>query len=148
MRLKLFALAILIGWAVPAIAQGIGGGITGTATDSSGGVLPGVTITVTATAGGLGSGQTTVTNEQGTYNSDQVARADVKLEIGSLSEGVTVSGEAPLLDTSTALKQTVISRDVLEALPNLTDVWSTGTNQMHGGAMYNGTFGPLAGAEL
>ncbi|HUP38856.1 MAG TPA: TonB-dependent receptor [Vicinamibacterales bacterium] len=265
MRLKSFALAILIGWAVPAMAQGIGGGITGTATDSSGGVLPGVTITVTATAGGLGSGQTTVTNEQGTYNfvrlvpgiyiikgelagfrpaelrniqvnSDQVARADVKLEIGSLSEGVTVSGEAPLLDTSTALKQTVISRDVLEALPNRTDVWSiarvipgvvmskvdvggteqflqstatvrgnanenkftidgmdvssmdgnatiatmyldpyafqetnfmmgagsaensnggltfnmvtrTGTNQLHGGAMYNGTFGALARAQ-
>jgi hypothetical protein len=149
----LFALAILAGGALPAMAQGIGGGITGTATDSSGGVLPGVSITVTATAGGLGSGQTTVTNEQGAYvftrlvpgvyvikgelagfrpaeqrniqvNSDQIARADVTLEIGSLSEGVTVSGEAPLLDTSTALKQTVISRDVLEAMPNRTDVWS------------------------
>ena len=149
----LFALAILVGGAMPAMAQGIGGGITGTATDSSGGVLPGVSVTVTAVDGGLGSGQTTVTNEQGAYqftrlvpgiyiikgelagfrpaeqrniqvNSDQIARADVKLEIGSLSEGVTVSGEAPLLDTSTALKQTVISRDVLEALPNRTDVWS------------------------
>ena len=53
-----------------------------------------------------------------------MARADLHLEIGTLSEGVTVSGEAPLLDTSTALQQTVISRDVLEALPNRTDVWS------------------------
>ena len=35
---------------MPAMAQGIGGGITGTVTDSSGGVLPGVTVTVTAAA--------------------------------------------------------------------------------------------------
>ena len=243
-------------------AQGAGGSISGTVADASGGVLPGVTVTLTAAAGGLGSGQTTNTNDQGAYqftrlvpgiyivkaelagfrpaeqrnlqvNSDQVSRADLSLEIGTLAEGVTVSGEAPLLDTSTALKQTVISRDVLESLPNRTDVWSiarvipgvvmskvdvggteqflqssatvrgnanenkftidgmdvssldgnatiatmyldpyafqetnfmmgagsaensnggltfnmvtrTGTNQMHGGAMYNGTFGPLA----
>jgi hypothetical protein len=133
-------------------AQGVGS-IGGTVTDASGGVLPGVNVTLTAAAGGIGSGQTTVTNEQGAYqftrlvpgnytvkgelagfrpaeqrsievNSDQVSRADLKLEIGTMEEGVTVSGEAPLLDTSTALKQTVISRDALEALPNRTDVWS------------------------
>ena len=149
----LFTLAVLGGAATPVMAQGTGGGITGTVADASGGVLPGVTVTLTAVAGGLGSGQTTVSNEQGVYqftrllpgsyivraelagfrpaeqrniqvNSDQVARADLRLEIGALSEGVTVSGEAPLLDTSTALKQTVISRDALEALPNRTDVWS------------------------
>ncbi len=150
---SLLVLLVVIGAPMPAMAQGTGGGITGTVADSSGGILPGVSVTVTAIDGGLGSGQTTVTNDQGAYvftrlvpgvyivkaelagfrpgeqrniqvNSDQVARADVALEIGSLSEGVTVSGEAPLLDTSTALKQTVISRDVLEALPNRTDVWS------------------------
>ena len=250
--------------AVPAKAQGVGS-VGGTVADASGGVLPGVNVTITAADGGLGSGQTTVTNDQGVYqftrlvpgiyvvkaelqgfrpaeqrniqvNSDQVARADLTLEIGTLAEGVTVSGEAPLLDTSTALKQTVISRDVLEALPNRTDVWSiarvipgvvmskvdvggteqflqssasvrgnanenkftidgmdvssldgnasiatmyldpyafqetnfmmgagsaensnggltfnmvtrSGTNQFHGGALYNGTFGPLADAQ-
>jgi outer membrane receptor protein involved in Fe transport len=138
--------------ATPAMPQGVGS-IGGTVTDPSGGVLPGASVTLTAVAGGVGSGQTTVANEQGAYqftrlipgiytvkaelqgfrpaeqrsievNSDQVSRADLKLEIGTLAEGVTVSGEAPLLDTSTALKQTVISRDVLEALPNRTDVWS------------------------
>jgi hypothetical protein len=149
----LLVLAILAGGAAPALAQGTGGGISGTASDSSGGVLPGVTVTLTAEAGGLGSGQATVTNDQGAYqftrlvpgtyivkaelagfrpteqrniqvNSDQVARADVRLEVGGLEEGVTVSGEAPLLDTTNALKQTVISRDALEAMPNRTDVWS------------------------
>ena len=255
-------LLVILTLAGPLWAQGAGGSISGTVADASGGVLPGVTVTLTAAAGGLGSGQTTTTNDQGAYqftrlvpgiyivkaelagfrpaeqrnlqvNSDQVARADLSLEIGTLAEGVTVSGEAPLLDTSTALKQTVISRDVLESLPNRTDVWSiarvipgvvmskvdvggteqflqssatvrgnanenkftidgmdvssldgnatiatmyldpyafqetnfmmgagsaensnggltfnmvtrTGTNQLHGGALYNGTFGPLA----
>src|SRR6185503_9438119 len=36
----------------------------------------------------------------------------------------TVSGQSPLLDTSSGVRQTVISRDVLESLPNRTDVWS------------------------
>jgi hypothetical protein len=156
MKLRIFRRCVLmlclLAVAGPAIAQGVGS-IGGTVTDASGGVLPGVNVTLTAAAGGVGSGQTTVSNEQGAYqftrlvpgiyivkadlagfrpaeqrnvevNSDQVSRADLKLEIGTLEEGVTVSGEAPLLDTSTALKQTVISRDVLEALPNRTDVWS------------------------
>ena len=35
-----------------------------------------------------------------------------------------MTGTAPLLDTQTAFKQTVIGREELEALPNRTDVWS------------------------
>ncbi len=57
-------------------------------------------------------------------NSDQTSRADLKLEIGTLSEGVTVTGEAPLLDTTSGLKQTVISNEVLQALPNRVDMWA------------------------
>ena len=57
-------------------------------------------------------------------NADVTARADLKLEIGTLTEGVTVSGEAPLLDTTTALRQTMLSRDVLNTMPNRFDVWS------------------------
>ena len=41
-----------------------------------------------------------------------------------MPEGVTVTGEAPLLDTTSALKQTVITREELEALPNRVDIWS------------------------
>ena len=41
-----------------------------------------------------------------------------------MAEGVTVSGQSPLLDTTTALKQTVISREVSRRCPNRTDVWS------------------------
>ena len=59
-----------------------------------------------------------------TVNSDQTSRADARLEIGSMEEGIVVSGEAPLLDTSSALKQTVLTQEVLESLPNRMDVWS------------------------
>ena len=138
--------------ATSVLAQGVGS-ISGTVTDSSGGVLPGAGVTLTAVTGGVGSGLTTVSNGQGAYqftrlvpgiyivraelqgfrpaeqraievNSDQVSRADFKLEIGTLEESVTVSGGLPLLDTSTTLKQTVITSDALQAMPNRTDVWS------------------------
>ena len=57
-------------------------------------------------------------------NADQTARADLALTIGQLEEGVVVSGQAPLLDTTSALQQTVLSQDVLQTLPNRIDVWS------------------------
>jgi len=142
----------LLAGAAPAVAQGVGA-IGGTVADISGAVLPGASITLTREGGGVGSGQTAVTNDQGVYqftrlvpgiysvraelqgfravdqrsitvNSDQVSRADFKLEIGAVEESVTVSGQSPLIDTSTGVKQTVISREVLETLPNRTDVWS------------------------
>jgi hypothetical protein len=143
---------IMFGFASMAAAQGVGA-INGTVTDSSGGVMPGANVTLTNVQGAVGGNQTTITNELGTYqflrlvpgtytvkaelqgfrpaearniivNSDLNARADLKLEVGAMSEGVTVTGQAPLLDTSVALRQTVITRTQLEELPNRTDVWS------------------------
>jgi hypothetical protein len=141
-----------LGAAWPAMAQGVGA-IGGTVTDASGAVLPGVTVTLNNAQGSVGGRQETATDDRGTYqflrlvpgsyivkaelqgfrpaeqrdivvNADVTARADLKLEIGTLAEGVTVSGEAPLLDTTTALKQTVLSREVLNSMPNRFDVWS------------------------
>jgi hypothetical protein len=138
---------------VPALAQGVGG-IGGTVMDSSGAVLPGVTLTLTSAQGGtLGANREAVSDERGNYqfvrvvpgtyavrgqmqgfrsveqrnivvNADAIARADLTLPIGQLEEGIVVSGEAPLLDTTSALKQTVLSQEILQALPNRIDVWS------------------------
>ena len=138
---------------VPAWAQGVGG-IGGTVMDSSGAVLPGVTLTLSSAQGGtLGGNQEVVSDERGNYqfvrvvpgtyavrgqmtgfrtveqrnivvNADAMARADLTLPIGQLEEGIVVSGEAPLLDTTSALKQTVLSQEILQALPNRIDVWS------------------------
>lgn len=153
---RALATTLLLGsWgSTPAIAQGVGA-IGGTLSDASGAVLPGVTLTLTSVSGGVGDKQQTVSDEQGTYqfvrlvpgrytvraelmgfrpsaqenivvNSDATTRADLKLEIGQLEEGIVVTGESPLLDTTSALRQTVLSREVLDTLPNRNDIWSLG----------------------
>lgn len=146
-------LSFWISSAVPAMAQGVGA-IGGTVADSSGAVLPGANLTLTSAQGGtLGGSQDTVSDARGAYqflrlvpgtytvkaqlsgfrtveqrgivvNADATARADLQLPIGQLEEGIVVSGEAPLLDTTSALKQTVLSQDILQTLPNRIDVWS------------------------
>lgn len=137
---------------MPASAQGVGS-IGGTIADSSGAVLPGVAVTLSSPAGTIGANQTATTDERGTFQfvrlvpgsyrvraeiqgfrpvtqegvavtADATARVDLKLEIGGLEEGITVSGEAPLLDTTSAMRQTVLTREVLDTLPNRVDVWA------------------------
>jgi carboxypeptidase family protein len=148
----LFVLWVWVMTVTPATAQGVGT-IGGTVMDSSGAVLPGATLTLTSAQGTVGGNQDAVSDERGNYqfirlvpgtysvraqmqgfrtveqrnivvNADATARADLTLPLGQLEEGIVVSGEAPLLDTTSALKQTVLSQDVLQALPNRIDVWS------------------------
>jgi hypothetical protein len=136
---------------MPALAQGVGA-IGGTVTDASGGVLPGATLTLIS-PGLIGNGQTTHSDAQGVYtftrlvtgrysvkvelsgfhtviqgnidvNADRTTRADLKLGVGEMAETVTVSGQAPLLDTTSALKQTEMTRDMMDALPTGHDVWT------------------------
>jgi hypothetical protein len=150
--LSLFAAVTFICLSSSASAQGVGA-IAGTVTDASGAVLPGVAVTLSSAQGTVGGRQEALTDGRGAYqflrlvpgtyrihavlqgfrpftqegilvNSDTTARADAKLEIGTMEEGVVVTGEAPLLDTTSALKQTVISQEVLESLPNRMDVWA------------------------
>src|SRR5213592_3962294 len=137
---------------LPLFAQGVGA-IGGTITDSSGAVLPGASVTLSNPRGSIGGSQEAVADARGAFqfirlvpgtytvkaelggfrsatqenivvNADATARVDLKLDIGTLQEGVTVTGESPLLDTTSALKQTVLSREVLDSLPNRIDVWS------------------------
>src|SRR5258706_503312 len=151
-RIAVFAFLVWVCSLATASAQGFGA-IGGTVGDASDAVLPGVAVTLSSAQGTVGSNQQTTSDSRGAYqflrlvpgtytvkaelqgfrpaeqrnivvNADVTARADLKLEIGSLAEGVTVTGEAPLLDTTTALRQTVISREALEAMPNRSDVWA------------------------
>src|SRR2546423_5862691 len=136
----------------PAAGQG-GGAIGGTISDASGAVLPGATVTLSNPRGTIGGNQEAVTDARGAFqfirlvpgsytvraelegfrtvaqenivvNADVTARVDLRLAIGTLQEGITVKGESPLLDTTSALKQTVLSREVLDSLPNRIDVWA------------------------
>ena len=134
-----------------AVAQGVGG-IGGSIVDESGGVLPGVTVTL-VNPGTIGGNQTIVSDARGAYqftrlvpgryavraelqgfrtttredivvNADATARVDLKLEVGALTEAIVVNTEAPLLDTTSALNQTVLSRELLDTLPNRKDIWA------------------------
>ena len=149
----IWGLCFVVSSALPSVAQQGVGAINGRVTDATGGVLPGATVTLASDQGTIGGNQETVVDERGAYqflrlvpgtysvraqlsgfrtvaqpnivvSSEVTARADLRLEVGTVEESILVSGTAPLLDTSNALKQTIISHQELEALPNRTDVWA------------------------
>src|SRR5436190_7175292 len=128
MRFKIIVLALVALFATSAIAsaQSQTGSIFGKATDSSGGVLPGVTVTVTGPV--LLQPLTAVTSETGTYQFPRVEigtyavkfeltgfktvvnqdimvtvgfRAGVNAQMGisTVQETITVTGASPVVDT-------------------------------------------------
>jgi Carboxypeptidase regulatory-like domain len=134
-----------------ALGQGVGA-IGGTVVDDSGAVLPGVTVTLSS-PGVIGGNQETITDATGAYqftrlvpgtysvaaqlqgfrrtiqggilvSADATSRADVRLALGDVEETITVAGTAPLLDTTSAMNQTVMSREVLDTLPTARDIFS------------------------
>ncbi len=81
--------------------------ITGVVTDSSGGVLPGVTVTAVHDA--TGNTFTSVTDERGVfrmqsrvgaYQAGQTANIPVQMQPATLQENVTVTAEAPLVNVT------------------------------------------------
>ena len=125
-------------------AQTFTGGVRGVVQDS-GGVVPGVTVTLINESNGAERSE--VSNEQGLYNfaavppgtytvkaeltgfktfenkgirvaTQQFVTMDIKLDVGQLQETITVTGEAPLIDTSNASTGSVIDSRQLESLPS------------------------------
>ncbi len=118
--------------------------LTGTITDSSGAILPGVTVTVKGESV-IGGSRTAVTDENGTYRfpalppgiyevtaelsgfktSSQQARlqlgqiitVDAKLEIGGITDRVTVVGGAPVVDVKSSSSQKNLDTEILENVP-------------------------------
>ncbi len=131
-----------------AIAQVDRGTVTGTVTDQSGAVIPDVAITVTNVATGISNNAVTsaagiyvvpllppgtyrlTAEKQGFKKFTQTnilvtvgdtTRADVGMTVGSKTETVTVTGEAPLLEVDTSdTGSSVTSREV-EDLPLVTE---------------------------
>src|SRR3989338_1570569 len=121
------------------------GSIAGVVRDTSGAVLPGVTVeaaspaliekaraAVTDAAGAyrlveLRPGTYTVTfslpgfatvrREGIELTSSFTAAVNADLKVGAVEETVTVTGESPVVDLSSARQQTTVSRDVLDAIP-------------------------------
>jgi len=120
--------------------------LTGTITDPQGAVLPGakveaknaetngVTSTVASGTGlyavtALNPGQYEVTVSAAGFKSSVRSNVnlrvgdrielDFKLELGSISETVEVTGETPLLETANAAQGTVIGQAAISSLPML-----------------------------
>jgi hypothetical protein len=137
--------------ATSAAAQEFRGRINGTVTDNSGAVLPGVTVTVTSPA--LIQPQVATTNEDGTYRFpalpagsytvtfelagfqkftrenirvviNTTLSVDATLNVAALQESVTVSGQSPVVDTSTTTVGTNFTKELLTEIPNARDVWA------------------------
>jgi hypothetical protein len=121
------------------------GSIIGQVKDESGGVLPGVTVTAKSPALQVPS-VVSVTDAQGEYRLTPlpiglytvdyelqgfqtlrqaevrvalgfVARLDIKLNVGTVAETVTVSGEAPVVDVTSTTTATRFNKETLEVLP-------------------------------
>ena len=132
-----------------AYAQGMGE-IFGKVTDSTGGVMPGVTVTVKGT--GLQQPLVAVTGATGTYQFPNVpigtysvtfelegfkksvrpnivitsgfqAPVDQKLEVGNKTEEVTVSAAPPVVDTKKTTTGGTFTKDILENIPSARDPW-------------------------
>ena len=146
----LAGLAILLG--TPLAHAQTTGSITGVVTDASGALMPGVTVTLTGERLIAGP-QTQITDTGGSYRFDRlvpgnydmkfelqgfrnverpevrisaafVATINAKMEVGSLSETITVTGESPTVDTRSNVQQTVMNQEILEGIPTGRDPWS------------------------
>ena len=137
--------------AAPATAQELRGRITGVVTDNSGAVLPGVTVTAVGPA--LIQPQTTVSGGEGTYRYpalppgvytitfelsgfqalkregirlglNQTLSVDAQLQLSSLQETVTITGESPVVDVKSTTIGTNFTKELLQDIPNARDIWA------------------------
>ena len=123
--------------------QGFQGGIRGAVKDS-GGVVPGVEVTLTNEQTNIA--RSTTTNERGEYSFAAVDPGsykikvalqgyktvergelriatqsflvlDLTMEVGAISESITVTGESPIIETANASQGTVLDTQALQTLP-------------------------------
>ena len=143
MRRSLATLSLLVVFLCPLIAQDRGT-IEGTITDMTGSVIPNAKVSVVQVTTNaswslvsnevgryyapnlpLGTyrvtaqkeGFSTTTSESVEIRSQTSARVDLKLQVGAVTENVQVSGQAELIDTSTATVSSSISTKQLNELP-------------------------------
>src|SRR5438093_5575989 len=145
---KYLVYAVIALFAVSAFAQFQTGNIYGKVQAKDGSVLPGVTVVLT----GVGAPMTTITGPQGEFRFLSLspgtyslkaelagygtatrtgigvrvgANSDVTMTLNpSVSESITVTAEAPLLDVRKAGDSTNVSRVELEKIPASRDPWT------------------------
>ena len=144
-------LALLALGARPGAAQELRGRIVGTITDNTGAAMSGVVVT--ASGPSLIQAQTTTSSADGTYrfpalpsgvytvayavagfksvrregirvNLNTTVTLDTQLQMASVSEELTVSGESPVVDTKTTSIGTAFTKELLTEIPNARDLWA------------------------
>src|SRR5262252_9478423 len=144
MRATLVWAFLFVSHASGVFGQGFQGGLRGSIKDA-GGVIPGVEVTLTNEQTNIK--RSVVTNERGEYSfanvdpgtyavkatlqgyktvdrtgirvgTQQFFTLDLVMEVGAITENVTVTGEAPLIETSNASTGTVLDSQALQALPS------------------------------
>ena len=138
-----FAIAVVV--VVASFAQSAGTGtLVGTVTDSTGAVVGSARVTIVNNETAFVSN--TATSAEGSYTapylapgiyrltveaagfkryiqsnipvrSGEVPRVDIKLEVGAVTESISVSGSAPLLETETSSSGQILSGNELAQLP-------------------------------
>ncbi len=119
--------------------------ITGLVSDTSGGVMPGVTVEVASPAL-IEQVRSVVTDSNGAYRvidlrpgvykvtftlpgfntfireglelqAEFTATVNAQLRVGGIEESITVSGASPVVDVASTMQRTVLTREQIEALP-------------------------------
>jgi hypothetical protein len=135
---------VLLSTAVGAGAQTTGATLQGSVTDEQGAIMPGASVVITNTE--TGWTRTVVSDERGWYRvsalppgsyelrgelqgfaayvrrgltltTGQEATIDMSLKLATVSETITVTGDAPLVETSRNTLGTTVSRNELDSLP-------------------------------
>src|SRR3970040_1803500 len=165
------AMLLLLGAATSIGAQTVTGTILGSVTDKQGGVIPGVPVTIRNT--GTNLTRTAVTDGQGRYREPQLplgpyevraelqgfrtqVRQNIQLTVGAevvinfslelcaLEETVTVTTEAPIVQTSSTEVGALVDRQMIEQLPlNARDIQQLAVLQpgIQSQGAYNGLYG-------
>jgi hypothetical protein len=139
-----WCLAILVSTAAPALAQRTTGEIIGKISDESGGVLPGVVVTLRGSA--VAGAPTSVSTEAGVYRFPllppgtyeleyslagfgalkregipvavgSTVPLDVTLKVSTVEEAITVTGDAPVVNTATAQVSTSYNKEWVQNAP-------------------------------
>jgi outer membrane receptor protein involved in Fe transport len=142
--LKIVLVIALLVAAMPLLAQETTGHIAGRVTDASGTPLPGVSVEAVSTRG---QRLDVVTDSNGEYRFNALPpgvysvtatleglepasiksltvtlgttqRADLTLRMSAVSETVTVTAEAPIVDTTRSATATSVTREEIESLPH------------------------------
>jgi hypothetical protein len=140
----LLAIVMLLSGALATsvLAQGLTGQISGTVTDSGGGVMPGATVSIKNA--GTNQARETITGADGAFQfpdllagtyditvsvqgfktyeqkgivlgaTERVALRQITLEVGQLQETVTVTSEASLVQTTNAARSALVDREQIE----------------------------------